>query len=163
MNDFSEMRRGVQTLLRELTHGTAAAGGYVLNGGDPGLLSALDRISAAEASAIPAGRTSSIAAHVEHLCYGLGLLNRWADGEEPFRDADYSASWRETTVTDASWETRRGRLRELLAVWDANLDRISLSSDLFMNGVIASVAHLAYHVGAIRQISPLVAGPRAAD
>ena len=55
----------------------------VLNGGDTGLLRSLDHLSAAAASAPSAGGPS-IAAHVEHLRYGLSLMNRWAAGENPF-------------------------------------------------------------------------------
>jgi hypothetical protein len=34
-------------------------------------------------------------------------------------------------------------------------------STLELNGVIASVAHLAYHLGAIRQIDRTIRGPEA--
>jgi hypothetical protein len=46
--------------------------------------------AAEEASAVPSGGGASIAAHVDHLRYGLELLNRWTRGEKPFADADHS-------------------------------------------------------------------------
>lgn len=86
-------------LLNELADGPAPQAAFVLNPGDRGLLRSLDTLSAAEASAT-AGGESSIAAHVDHLRYGFQLMNRWSKGESPFADADYSASWRRTVVTD---------------------------------------------------------------
>src|SRR4051812_48483042 len=61
----------------ELIDGTTGESAFVLNRGDIGLLKALDTLSAANASrAVNGGAT--IAAHAEHLRYGLSLMNRWA-------------------------------------------------------------------------------------
>ena len=55
------------------------------------LLRSLDKISAADASrSVNDGAT--IAAHAQHVRYGLSLMNRWAAGESPFADADWTAS-----------------------------------------------------------------------
>jgi hypothetical protein len=90
----SELSNTLTTLFSELVDGAPQAGAYMLNRGDPGLLASLDRLRAAAASAAPPGE-SSIAAHVEHVRYGLSLMNRWAAGEEnPFADANWGASWR---------------------------------------------------------------------
>src|SRR6188508_2867668 len=52
-------------------------GAFILNSGDVGLLRSLDKISAADASrSVDAGAT--IAAHAQHVRYGLSLMNRWA-------------------------------------------------------------------------------------
>ena len=69
------------TLLRELLYGPPKEFAFVLNPGDAGLLASLDKLSAEQASARPDGR-SSIAAHVDHLHYGLSLLNRWLAATE---------------------------------------------------------------------------------
>src|SRR5262245_28230303 len=90
-------------LLSELVHGSLNpdVGTYMLNRGDAGLLRSLDTLSAFGASAAIAGG-GSIAAHVDHLRYGLSLLNRWAGGEAaPWKDADWTKSWRKPTVSDA--------------------------------------------------------------
>ena len=91
------------TLLSELVHGSPRpdVGTYMLNRGDGGLLESLEALSAAGASANSNGG-GSIAAHVDHVRYGLALLNRWAAGEPaPWKGADWTASWRRPTVTDA--------------------------------------------------------------
>ena len=96
-------------LFSELVVGAPASGGYMLNAGDEGLLRSLDKLTAAAASAVtPTG--SSIAAHVDHLRYGLSLMNRWSAGESPFKDADWSASWKKTAVSEAEWQTLRSEL-----------------------------------------------------
>ena len=66
------------TLFSELVDGATQTEAYMLNRGDPGLLRSLDKLSATAASA-PTQRGSTIAAHVDHLRYGLSLMNRWRD------------------------------------------------------------------------------------
>ena len=95
----------VQSLLAELTDGPTDVA-YVLNRGDCGLLASLRSLSAPQASARPAGR-SSIASHVLMAIPTLRQLDAAA-------------------------------LRE----------------------AIGSVVHLAYHLGAIRQLDAAAAGPR---
>src|SRR5262245_6885225 len=96
----------LQTLFSELVHGSPDPSGrtYILNRGDGGLLASLDRLSAAAASATHGGG-ASIAAHVDHLRYGLSLLNRWANGvPPPWKDMDWTASWRRNVVSDSEWQ-----------------------------------------------------------
>src|SRR5262245_23459718 len=73
--------KALPTIFAELVLGSPdpSARTFVLNQGDRGLLESLDRLTAAEASAIH-GDGASIAAHVDHLRYGFSLLNRWAEG-----------------------------------------------------------------------------------
>jgi hypothetical protein len=152
----------VSSLLSELLDGSAPQAAWMLNPNDPGILKSLDKLSAEKASASPAGG-ASIAAHVDHLRYGLGLLNRWSRGEEPFKDADYSASWTRTTVSEEEWALRREALRNEAYAWRETLKRPRRLNDFELTGVVASVAHLAYHLGAIRQIDRSIRGPSARD
>src|SRR5436190_9592183 len=72
-------------LFLELVDGASGSGGaFILNSGDAGLLRSLDKLSAADASrSVNGGAT--IAAHAQHLRYGLSLMNRWAtEGGHPF-------------------------------------------------------------------------------
>lgn len=148
------------TLATELVDGAPEGGAYMLNGGDPGMLGSLDRLSAAQASAsVHDGAT--IAAHVEHVAYGLSLLNRWSAGERnPWADADWSRAWRRTSVDDAEWEALRGDLRAQARMWVDSLRVAREVHDVELNGLVGSIAHLAYHLGAIRQIDKSARGPR---
>lgn len=150
------------TLFAELTEGAPLTAAYMLNRGDPGLLRSLDKLSATAASKLT-GNGSSIAAHVEHLRYGLSLMNRWAAGENPFDDADWSAAWRKTRVSAAEWKKLRDEFGSEARRWLAALKEPREISESDLNGVIGSIAHLAYHVGAIRQIDLSARGPSAND
>jgi hypothetical protein len=153
-----ELTRTLENLFGELMHGVSGKGGFMLNVGDRGLLRSLERLSSSDASALT--RTgSSIAAHVDHVCYGLSLLNRWSQGENPFTNANWAASWQKTSVTEAEWEALRIRLRDEGARWLVVLRTPRQVEGIELSGMIGSIAHLAYHIGAIRQINSSVRGP----
>ena len=153
-----DLANTLATLFSELVEGAPASGGYVLNAGDEGLLRSLDKLSADAASALtPTG--SSAAAHVDHLRYGLSLMNRWSTGENPFKDADWSASWKRATVSNDEWQTLRGQLGVEVARWLTALRTPREVQEVELNGMFGSVVHLAYHLGAIRQINRTLRGP----
>lgn len=158
----TELAGTLTTLFRELVDGPPRFA-YMLNQGDVGLLRSLDRLSAQAASAaVPGGGT--IAAHVEHVRYGLSLMNRWAGGEEdPFSGADWSASWNLTTVSEDEWKELRAALADQAHRWLEVLGTPREVNRIELNGVIGSIAHLAYHLGAIRQIDRTARGPAAND
>ena len=156
------LQSSLSLLFAELIDGPPPDAAYMLNSGDPGLLRPLDALSAAAASQPSAPGGATIAAHVDHLCFGLELMNRWHGGEaDPWSSADWTASWRRTQVSESEWAVLRARLREATRRWRAALGTLREMSDLERNGVIGSVAHLAYHLGAIRQINRSLQGPKA--
>lgn len=157
-----ELHSSLSILFAELTEGPPPGPAFMLNSGDPGLLRSLDPLSAEAASRSSGTGSASIAAHVDHLCFGLGLMNRWSDGEaDPWSDADWAASWRRSTVTESEWDALRERLRQATTRWRNALRQPRAMSSLERNGVIGSLAHLAYHLGAIRQIDRSTQGPKA--
>ncbi len=148
----SIFHKALQTILHEIFDGPGKEG-YLLNPDDPGLLRQLDQIDAATASARPMPGRTTIAAHVDHVHYGLSLLNRWADGEaNPWATADWDASWQRGRVTDEEWTALRARLREAAQHWLAAAARLDHWTHLTACGALASAAHTAYHLGAIRQL-----------
>ena len=160
--DFTNV---LPTLLSELVNGSPdpSVGTYMLNRGDEGLLKSLDKLSASAASATSGGG-ASIAAHVDHIRYGLSLLNRWAAGEvTPWKDADWTMSWRKPVVSDAEWRALRDDLRRETHAWIEALRVPREVNDGQLGWITGSVAHLAYHVGAIRQIDRAARGPSAED
>jgi hypothetical protein len=159
---MNDLHSSLSLLFAELTNGPSGDEAYMLNRGDPGLLRSIDALSAERASTSPVPGAATIAAHVDHLCYGLDLMNRWSDGEaDPWSSADWTASWRRATVTVSEWAALRDRLRTSTGRWRKSLETPRSMSALELNGVIASIAHLAYHLGAIRQIDRSIQGPRA--
>jgi hypothetical protein len=154
-DDFSKT---LATLFSELVFGAPSSGAFILNAGDVGLLQSLDRLSAAAASGVTA-TGSSVAAHVDHVRYGLSLMNRWSAGENPFTDANWSDSWRKTTVADDEWQVLRAGLRLEAERWLNVLRTPHELQEIELNGLVGSIAHLAYHLGAIRQIDQTLRGP----
>jgi len=159
----SALHRAMTRLFGELVDGTGPDGAWMLNGRDPGLLRSLDKLTAVEASRIPENGSSSIAAHTGHLRYGLSLLNRWSRGENAFADADYTASWRRATVNEDEWSDLRQELRKETERWLDSLRRERDLKESELNDIIGSIGHLAYHLGAIRQINRSIRVPKATD
>jgi hypothetical protein len=156
----NETSRTLTRLFSELVEGTSPPGGFILNSGDEGLLRSLDKISAADASrSVNDGAT--IAAHAQHLRYGLSLMNRWAsEGGNPFADAKWDEAWSTREVDRPAWIEIRNGLREESHRWLKALDSPREVNDVELAGMIASIAHMAYHLGAIRQISKDGRGPK---
>ena len=154
----NEVAPTLATLFAELVDGAPASGAYVLNAGDRGMLRSLDTLPATAASAATT-TGSSIAAHVDHVRYGLSLMNRWSAGNNPFKDADWSASWKKTTVTEDEWRRLRADLRTETTRWLNTLRAPREVRENELNGMIGSIVHLAYHLGAIRQINSSLRGP----
>jgi len=146
------------TLFSELVEGAPSSGAYMLNAGDEGLLRSLDKLSAMAASS-PTATGSSVAAHVDHVRYGLSLMNRWSEGQNPFTDADWSASWKKTSVSDDEWRKLRMDLRAAATQWLNVLRTPRDVREVELNGIIGSIAHIGYHLGAIRQINSSLRGP----
>jgi hypothetical protein len=156
----NESSRTLALLFSELVDGPARDGAFMLNSGDVGLLRSLDKISAADASrSVHDGAT--IAAHAQHLRYGLSLMNRWAaEGGDPFSDATWDAAWKIARVDEPAWNEIRNGLREEVHRWLAALGSPRTVTDPEFAGMMGSIAHLAYHLGAIRQIDKGTRGPR---
>ena len=159
--DTTPIAKTLTTIFSELVDGADGDGGaYVLNSGDRGLLRSLDRLSASDASdAVHGGAT--IAAHAQHLRYGLSLMNRWArEGGNPFSDATWDAAWKMSRVDEAQWADIRAGLRRETSDWLGALGSPREVTPVELSGLVASIAHLAYHLGAMRQIATGARGPR---
>jgi hypothetical protein len=155
-----DVSQTLTTLFSELVNGAARDGAFVLNSGDAGLLQSLDKLSAQEASrSVEGGAT--IAAHAQHLRFGLSLMNRWAvEGGDPFSDAKWDEAWKTSRVNDGEWAGIRQGLRDEAQHWLRSLGSPRQVTPLELNGMVGSIAHLAYHLGAIRQIAAAARGPR---
>ena len=156
--DISQTLAG---LFSELANGTTGGfGPFILNTGDLGLLRSLDLLSAEEASQSSEGG-ATIAAHALHVGYGLSLMNRWArEGGNPFADATWDAAWKTSVVDDAAWKKIREGLRREAHDWIESLRKPRDVMSIELGGMIGSIGHFAYHLGAIRQITRRGRGPK---
>ena len=156
-----DMHAALQQLFAELVDGPVERGGaYILNSGDIGMLRSLDTLSAEDASHASNGG-ASIAAHAQHVRYGLSLMNQWAgEGGNPFANAKWDEAWKTSTVNEPQWEEVRHGLAGEAHRWLGTIGSGRELSQQELTGIIASVGHLAYHLGAIRQIDKDARGPK---
>ena len=149
----SVFQRALSNMLTEIFDGPPAQEAYLLNPGDPGLLRQLDAIDASAASKRPMPGKTTIAAHVDHVYFGLSILNRWAAGEaNPWAGADWNGSWQRTTVSDDQWRTLRAALSQEAEKWRKVVATRTNWDDLGAAAALSTAAHTAYHFGAVRQI-----------
>jgi hypothetical protein len=159
--DTTETSRSLAHLFAELADGvTSSRGGFMLNTGDAGLHASLDKLSVEDASRSTNGG-ATIAAHAQHVRYGLSLMNEWASqGGNPFANAKWDEAWKISTVDAAQWEEIRAGLRNEAHRWLDALRTPREAAGIEFTGMVSTIGHLAYHLGAIRQIDSNARGPR---
>jgi hypothetical protein len=152
--------RTLRHLFAELVEGVTDGSGFMLNTGDIGMVRSLEKLSAADASRSANGG-ATIAAHTQHVRYGLSLMNQWGvEGGNPFANAKWDEAWKTSTVTEAEWTQIRNGLEDEARRWLEVLQTPREVHGIEYSGMVASIAHLAYHLGAIRQIDKTARGPR---
>ena len=88
-------------------------------------------------------------------------IERWIEANgfrthgSPWEDA-----WKISAVDAARWEEIRNGLRDEARQWLQALNSPPHASDEELTVIISIVAHLAYHLGAIRQIDKAARGPK---
>ena len=115
----------VAALFAELVDGTTSLGGpFILNTGDDGLLRSLDNLGPDEASRSVSGG-ATIAAHAQHVRFGLSLMNQWAaQGDNPFADPKWDEAWTTGEVDAIRWHEIRTGLQRTWHITSARFDRL---------------------------------------
>jgi hypothetical protein len=144
------------SVLGEAVEGPSGPSTYFIdNRPGAGLLGAVAGLSAAEASRAWAGTT--IAAHVHHLAFGMAVSAAALEGDQEHHD--WNESWRVTTVDDAAWARLVEQLRREYARLRRAVESRAASSEPAFGEAVGVIAHVAYHLGAIRQkVAALRAG-----
>jgi hypothetical protein len=144
------MKDQLLAVLREGIEGPATKWSYFLDSGaDAGLRNTLARLTPEEASRKVGG--NSVAAHAHHLLFSFEAFGAFIAGDRTRRD--WNESWRVNEVDDAAWTKLQS---DLLAAYEALRSTIDThvnegASVEATGGAMGMAAHLAYHVGAIRQ------------
>ncbi|MGI8747104.1 MAG: DinB family protein [Deinococcus sp.] len=137
--------------------GTAFLDGTKPDGsGNHGLLATLAGLSAAQASD-PTVLGLSAAAHAAHLAYHMEVVVRWESGERgPF---DWKGSFQPGTVDETAWKQLQERVQStygsLVELTRRDTDWDDEEKDA-AGGVAGALAHVVYHLGAIRQVVKLL-------
>jgi hypothetical protein len=141
----------MQELLRETFEGAKPGEGTQYLDHQSGIRSTLASLTAEQASRRN-GSHPSIAAHVRHMIFHLRVSHEWIMGDHSKRD--WKGSFEPQAVTAEEWTrlqqefeaTRQEFLRVMRALPDEQFVAEGAGA--------GSIAHLAYHLGAIRQWLP---------
>ncbi len=135
-------------VLREALEGSPGRWSYFTESGqNGGFFATLTPITATDASLPVAG--TSIAAHVHHVAWGMDATAAWIRGERKGRD--WKESWKIATVDEGAWTRLVGELRRQYDHLRQTIHSHALDDEMAFGGAVAAIAHLAYHLGAVRQ------------
>ncbi len=158
------LSESIATMLGEAIFGPEGSGSWFTDHGrESGFLGTIEKLDASEASRpVTPGDRISVASHVGHLRYALGLALRAMRGENPYRDADWKGSWAADIVDEPTWRAMIDGLKsDAAALRDTVADPGVWSSEMRVHGMIGNVAHAAWHLGAVRQALGLIQAPSA--
>ncbi|HWS24892.1 MAG TPA: DinB family protein [Anaerolineales bacterium] len=113
----------------------------------------------AEQASFPIGPScATIAAHVEHIIYYLDVLELYAL-EKPIPKVDWGLIWNTVSSLDKeAWDDERNRLMAAFGRTRKVIGEIDLSRERAIEGVLAILAHTAYHLGQIHQSMCILPG-----
>ncbi|HXF59788.1 MAG TPA: DinB family protein [Candidatus Saccharimonadales bacterium] len=136
-------------LLRETFEGGLPGQGTQYLDHSSGIRATLNAVTAEQASRRPDGHPS-IAAHARHMNFHLRVTSEWILGDHSKRD--WNRSFEPQTVSEPEW----ARVKEDLEASRRELGRVleSLPPERLAEegAAMGAIAHLAYHLGAIRQL-----------
>jgi hypothetical protein len=115
---------------------------------DSGIFGVLSQLSAADASKQIYGTT--LAAHTDHIRYHMWGTNEWLY-EGTFPTMDWNKSWEIQAVSEDDWHSIQEGLRNEYQRLLEKINHIHWTEDL-ANELVGSLAHSAYHLGAIQQM-----------
>ena len=123
--------------------------------GKEGIFDALESTGADVASKKPCPRCSSIAAHTFHIRYALRGANAYLGG--PRQEGDWESSWAQQEVNEEEWIDLKRDVRFQYDFFRKYFEgEIDFPSEHHAKGFAAQIPHMAYHLGAIRQIMKMV-------
>jgi hypothetical protein len=139
-------------LFNELYEGVKSDESWVIDAkpGD-GFIRVIQSLDAEQASTPLVKYGSTIAAHTEHLRWSLNFALEFLKGNTP--SCNWSESWRIHQVNTLEWETLTGDLKNACNLIKSEIEtNEDWSNPFLVKGTIALVPHIAYHLGAVKQI-----------
>ncbi|MGE7185474.1 hypothetical protein ACQKKK_16155 [Peribacillus sp. NPDC006672] len=137
----------IKMILNETFEGPGKEGSYYTDSRpNTGVFGTLDGITAEDASLSING--STIAAHTDHIRYYLWVIRTMINGTD--FEKDWNASWTISHVDEVEWAEIKVGLHKEYVTLLAEIDTIDLEQ--WLTNVNATIAHSAYHLGALRQM-----------
>ncbi|MCT1902873.1 hypothetical protein [Oceanobacillus sojae] len=149
------LRNAMETMIKETFEGPPGEGSmFTESRPNSGLFGSLNQLTANEASTPVNGTT--IAAHADHTRFYLWGTNViLKDGKQP--EMDWGESWKINLVDEKRWNQIQEELRHEYVTFLERLNTIEWN-ELPTKEVLGSLAHSAYHLGAIRQMLKVIKG-----
>jgi hypothetical protein len=116
-----------------------------------GVISAIKHLNAEQASSMILPGYTTIAAHAEHVRVSLNYVRRTFEGESV--EVDWPATWATQQVDESQWHELQ---KQIEVEYDATVSFLRQKPFWREEGLIQmfdSIAHAAYHAGAIRQLA----------
>ncbi|MFF2449619.1 hypothetical protein ACFVSW_21480 [Neobacillus sp. NPDC058068] len=150
------LRESFKVLLKETFDGPGGNGSwYTESKPGSGIFGTIEKVSAEEASILVQGTT--IAAHIDHTRYYLWVANTCMKGDKP--ELDWSESWKISSVDESTWSRFKVELQNEYTTLLENINSLTTLDEQTSNGILGALAHSAYHLGAIRQMTKTVKVP----
>lgn len=135
-------------VLREAFEGSDQGWTYFTDSGrDKAIFGSLEGLSAEEASRLWGG--TSVAAHANHVLFSMEASSAWVSGDRSPRN--WPESWSVSTVEDAEWRRMQEQIRERYQTLRKTIESSATGDEEAFGAAVGAVAHMAYHLGAIRQ------------
>jgi hypothetical protein len=141
---------GYLTILTEALEGPQQRDWSIFIDQGTGLLQTLASLSAAQASQPSKPGQTTIVAHSEHTRVHLAGMNAFLRGEDP--KVDWAASWRITELDEAGWRKLQDDLSHEYQTFRRFFEQHDDWDARAVSGAIGLLAHVCYHLGAIRQM-----------
>lgn len=124
--------------------------------GKEGIFDALETHNAAIASRRPSDECASIADHANHILFAMRGLNCELTGS-PAPEGTWTSSWAKQEMNPEEWvETVQG-VRHEYGVFKGWLSEVKeWKSEDQVTAAMTFLAHMAFHLGAIRQILKVI-------
>lgn len=158
MSQTKLARESIDLLLQEAYDGPPDpdATWFTTNAPETGVLGTIRHINAEQAAEKLPGVSHSIAQHVAHLIFSIDHALKHAKGERS--TPEWDSSWVVSEPLDEhTWHGMQRALREShlrMRMWVHNEE--PFQDKAAVTSFIGSVAHAAYHLGAIRQLIAII-------
>jgi len=151
MNDISSnmLFKQLKSLLQEGVQGPQQEWSYFTDPGSNGFLGTIDELNSKSASKTSGPNDNSVASHVWHLCFALNATSDWIRGIKTSHD--WEESWQIQKVNDEEWSELQSKFRQEYEEFLHMIETVDLSDETVIGGIVGTIAHVAYHLGAIRQ------------
>ena len=145
---IQEVVKHLVAVLRETVEGPTGEWTYFIDKSpDAGLLRSLASLNAAEASQSLGG--TSIASHAHHVIFSLSDAVACIEGDRQQRN--WRESWAVNSVDETEWSGMLQKLQSEYKRLSRTIESKAFSEAQAMGDAVGVIAHVAFHLGAIRQ------------